>query len=579
MNRFLWIVWITAVLWLWSVFAAEPTSIVQINAYEHNQAHGTYELIQQWSAVVLDSQTVITNAHVVTDGENNASYHYELCQTVIINEPPTCFGAWFVKKLLVDRDLAVVKFEYRWGITPVTFASQAPALGDSVKVLGYPWNGWETITQTEWKISGFDGDYYKIDANLDSWNSWWGAFDAEGKLIGIPTFVSVGYTTLGYLAPLSHINELLYDTPALTTSVVDSQFQTYLTRRYALLQSNRLANPFYTLEAFEQYGFGIQYVVQSNDVQWPRTVQLNDDREKIIVEIAAYVKQWDEVREKTGNTWFMEIKDQFDLAKRKKITYAWYSRDIQFLAGIEWMPEFKQLTFILRDEPLGLRYVISSTDKNASAFTDALVMFLKEFTLNQTSWVTLPAMIETFNEILDMNDMIIASAYDINEYWQFKYGFLLDKQGSQMNTNAIDYVFHDETSEFKEITYTEFKEYVTSLVTESQLESIEWITVESSYFAINNHGLLMIVQPIAYEDWEDDYQLYSITILLEDTSSNDNWLYQYGINLYAQDDNDLNQIALFLESLKPQSWYDHPFSGIWIWEGEIVSIDGWSFIQ
>lgn len=579
MNRFFGIMWIISVVWVWSVFAAEPQSIVQINAYEYDQAHGSYQLIQQWSAVVLDSQTVITNAHVVTDEENEISYHYELCQTVAANEPPTCFGAGFVKKVLVDRDLAVVKFESRWWITPVMFADQAPQLGDSVKVLWYPGNGGETITQTEWRISGFDGEYYKIDANLDAWNSWWWAFDSEGKLIGIPTFVSVWYTTLGYVAPLSHVNELLYDTPVLTDSTVDLQFQTYLTRRYVLLQAKRLDNPFYTLEWFEGYGFEIHYVVQSNNIEWPRTVQLNDDREKTLVEVSTYGKQWDKVREKTGNRWFTEIKDEFDIAKRKTITYAWSSRDIQFLAGIEGLPEFKQLTFILRDQPLGLRYVISSTDKNTAAFTNALIMFLKEFTLNTTSWVALPTMIETFHEVLDMDALIVASAYDINEYGEFTYDFLLNEDGNQMNTNTVDYVFHHETSEFKEITYQEFKEYVTLLVTQSDLENMYWITVKQSFFARNSHGVLMIIQPLEYQDWEDGYQSYSVTILLENTSSNENWLYQYGVNLYAQDSNDLEQIALFLESLKPQSWYDHPFLEIGVWEGEIVRIDGSSFTQ
>lgn len=323
----------------------------------------------------------------------------------------------------------------------------------------------------------------------------------------------------------------------------------------------------------------MQYLVQSTTTQWPRTVQFNDEREKTIVEIGTYVKQWDEVREKTGSQWFMKIKDQFDLAKRKTITYAWYTRDIQFLAWIQWMPEFKQLTFILRDQPLGLRYVISSTDENTDAFTNALVMFLKEFNLNQVEWVTLPTMIETFNELLDMGETIVASAYGVGEYWQFTYEFLLDESGNPVGMNTIDYVFHDDTSDFKETTYKEFKEYISSLVTESELQSIEWITVRSSYFARNNHGVLMIIHPLEYKEWDTERQSYSITILLENTSSNESWLYQYGINLYAQDVDDLKQIALFLDSLKPQSWYDHPFSEIGVWEGEITSIDGSSFTQ
>ena len=54
-----------------------------------------------------------------------------------------------------------------------------------------------------------DKGHYKIDANIDAGNSGGGAFDKDGKLIGIPYVASVGYSTLGYIIPVSMIRDFL----------------------------------------------------------------------------------------------------------------------------------------------------------------------------------------------------------------------------------------------------------------------------------------------------------------------------------------------------------------------------------
>ena len=72
--------------------------------------------------------------------------------------------------------------------------TEAPTIGDSVVILGYPTIGAkESVTATEGIISGFDKTYYTTSAKIERGNSGGAAIDVErGCFLGLPTLVFTG---------------------------------------------------------------------------------------------------------------------------------------------------------------------------------------------------------------------------------------------------------------------------------------------------------------------------------------------------------------------------------------------------
>ena len=54
-----------------------------------------------------------------------------------------------------------------------------------------------------------ENDSYKFDGTIDSGNSGGGAFDSSGKLIGIPYAVRSENGMIGYIIPLTTVNDFL----------------------------------------------------------------------------------------------------------------------------------------------------------------------------------------------------------------------------------------------------------------------------------------------------------------------------------------------------------------------------------
>jgi Trypsin-like peptidase domain len=111
-------------------------------------------------------------------------------------------------------DLALLEFTPIDILSPVVFAQGSPNIGDTVSTYGYPQIGGDTITRTEWKVAGYDRMMYKIDGGIDHGNSWWGAFDASGALIGMPTAVASDNSSIGYIIPGDRIQDFIrWQTP------------------------------------------------------------------------------------------------------------------------------------------------------------------------------------------------------------------------------------------------------------------------------------------------------------------------------------------------------------------------------
>lgn len=194
------------------IFAEESIvqKIYKIESYKWDETNDTYEYLGHGSAVLVGENKIITNAHVILDENNTPAGNYNLCISDEFETAPKCQTSLKLLKYDETNDLALLEPVEKISLgTPVKSPTRKLTLGETVQVYGYPSNGGDTITLTEGKVSGSNNNRYKIDANIDAGNSGGGAFDKDGKFIGIPYIASVGYSTLGYIIPVSVINEFI----------------------------------------------------------------------------------------------------------------------------------------------------------------------------------------------------------------------------------------------------------------------------------------------------------------------------------------------------------------------------------
>jgi hypothetical protein len=106
-------------------------------------------------------------------------------------------------------DLAVLELATSAGKDFIKYSNQSLSIGSSVIAYGYPAIGGSNITRTEGKIWGTEGENYKFDGTIDHGNSGGGAFDKDGKLVGIPYAVSSDNGVIGYIIPVNTVKEFL----------------------------------------------------------------------------------------------------------------------------------------------------------------------------------------------------------------------------------------------------------------------------------------------------------------------------------------------------------------------------------
>ena len=157
--------------------------------------------------IVVADGTIVTNSHVVVQDEVCPHDRIGVAITDVPELPPLLL---FEADLLVDDpvlDIAVIRIARTLDGQPVTDDfptvqlgdSDQLSLGDTLRVIGYPGIGGETITFTEGAISGFvtvpgigARSWLKTDATIVGGNSGGLAVDAEGRFVGIPTIVGTG---------------------------------------------------------------------------------------------------------------------------------------------------------------------------------------------------------------------------------------------------------------------------------------------------------------------------------------------------------------------------------------------------
>ncbi len=250
------------------VHAADTTmmnAVFKIQGYAYDNISDMYVLKQYGSAVLVADNMLLTNAHVVTDNNDAFTLQYEACQTISDQEPPKCFSTLQLMKYDKNSDLALLQIVNPSSNMPdpVTIWSGRLAVGSNISIIGYPANGGQTITTTQWTIAWFENNYYKTDANVDEGNSWWWSFDSAGEFIGIPTFVVNGQTTLWYIIPTDTIKSFLAWSIGTTYKVkYATAFDKWLKSTYVQQEKTTVDNPLFTTPDYSVLGLNLDLIVE-----------------------------------------------------------------------------------------------------------------------------------------------------------------------------------------------------------------------------------------------------------------------------------------------------------------------------
>ena len=169
--------------------------------------------------IVLDGSYILTNEHVSSDGR--CELRIGMTAGLSIVPDPTVRAIVMVSDAEVD--LAVLRMVDAAGaplrvsgFVPVTIDASPVRLGDVISTIGYPALGGPeqglTVTFTRGAFAGMEydgGEFYKTDAQMRGGVSGGGAFNALGKLIGVPTAGLVDVDT-GELVGINLIRPIKY---------------------------------------------------------------------------------------------------------------------------------------------------------------------------------------------------------------------------------------------------------------------------------------------------------------------------------------------------------------------------------
>jgi serine protease Do len=171
------------------------------------QSARPYEMSQGSGFFISDDGYVVTNNHVVDKGTeftvtDNEGHDYKA--KLIGTDPRT--------------DLAVLKVDADKKFTYVTFAEDAPAVGEWVVAIGNPFGLGGTVTAGIVSARGRDigagpyDDFIQIDAPVNRGNSGGPAFNMKGEVIGINAAIyspSGGNVGIAFAIPASTARDVV----------------------------------------------------------------------------------------------------------------------------------------------------------------------------------------------------------------------------------------------------------------------------------------------------------------------------------------------------------------------------------
>ena len=168
---------------------------------------GSHAVVWTGSGSVISSDgLILTNAHVVDD---RAGEYEQLGVAVLERTDQAPELRYLAEIAAIDYgiDLAVVRIVSDLDGRPTTVElpfvvlgdSDRVEIGDSIRILGYPGIGGDTVTFTEGAISGFTSErgidgraWLKTDATIAGGNSGGMGLNEQGQLVAIPTTLGSG---------------------------------------------------------------------------------------------------------------------------------------------------------------------------------------------------------------------------------------------------------------------------------------------------------------------------------------------------------------------------------------------------
>lgn len=208
--------------------AVNASPVVQLISYR--DIYGKHVEMLGWgsASIINDKGVIISNNHVVDDGTGHIATAFSVCVTKQAKARPSCDYT----ASLIDRnetmDIALLKIDPKdvqgnavdytqFQKLDIDF-NYTPTAQDDALIVGYPWIGADTITETKGIVSGttdYNGfQYIKTDAVIAGGNSGGAMINKAGKLIGIPTFTLGGFfdSTLGYGLSIKEAQKFIEDT-------------------------------------------------------------------------------------------------------------------------------------------------------------------------------------------------------------------------------------------------------------------------------------------------------------------------------------------------------------------------------
>lgn len=246
-------------------------SVLKIKVYGQDSISKNYIYIQYGSAVAIDSKRIITNAHVVVNAYNGLpTGMYEICRSKPDGWAPVCFTTARLISYDSVADLAVLELSTPiTGIKKMTFQEKSMSIWSNTIVYGYPAIGGESITRTEWKIGGLEGENYKFDGTIDHGNSGGGAFDTKGNLVGIPYGANSDNGVIGYIIPYSTVKKFLSgktDNIEKYKYPISTDFKSYIWVLQSLSKNpNLIATKYVNIKDLGKNGFSLVGAVESRD--------------------------------------------------------------------------------------------------------------------------------------------------------------------------------------------------------------------------------------------------------------------------------------------------------------------------
>lgn len=273
-RSWLLIVTFIFIFWIINNVTAEENDIInnviKIKTYEQ-RLDGSFVFKSFGSAIAIDSSHILTNAHVILGSDEVPTGFYEVCFSVNFETVPVCREVARLIGYDIVADLALLELSHTNSLKPFRFASSKIALGSYVSMYGYPAIGWETITRTDWKIAGYEQMMYKIDGSIDHGNSWGGAFNNSGELVGLPTAVAADNASIWYMIPIQRIKSFLlkdtdnYETYTYST-VMNRVFTKFIRRNQSYIANKPLLKwNALTIKNPHLYWFSLKSNVISND--------------------------------------------------------------------------------------------------------------------------------------------------------------------------------------------------------------------------------------------------------------------------------------------------------------------------